>query len=77
LYNKTIPRLEKAFELIADHKVVLLETYKAVVHGSKPYHVNYSLETCECEDHTLGGNKCKHIWASQLHRQHTLEAINQ
>ena len=71
--NTTIPRVEKAFKLIEDNKVVLLETYKAVVHGSKPYHVNYSLETCECEDHTLGNYKCKHIWAAQLQRQHTLE----
>ena len=71
--NTTIPRLEKAFKLIEDNKVVLLETYKAVVHGSKPYHVNYSLETCECEDHTLGNYKCKHIWAAQLTRQRELE----
>jgi uncharacterized Zn finger protein len=73
LYNTTIPRLEKAFELIANGDVVLLESYKAVVHGSKPYHVNYSLETCECYDHVESGHKCKHIWAAQLRRQQLLE----
>ena len=71
--NTVIPRLEKAFKLIEDGQVVLMETYKAVVHGSRPYHVNYSLETCECDDHEYRELKCKHIWAAQLLRKHTLE----
>ena len=69
MYNQTIPRLEKAFKLIDDKQVVLLESPKAVVHGNRPYHVNYVEETCECEDHVYRNLKCKHIWAVTLKLQ--------
>jgi len=69
MYNQTIPRLEKAFKLIEDRQVVLLLSPNAVVHGSKPYHVNYVEETCECEDHIYRNIKCKHIWAVTLKLQ--------
>ena len=69
MYNQTIPRLEKAFKLIEGKKVVLLFSPNAVVHGSKPYNVNYVEETCECEDHIYRNIKCKHIWAVTLKLQ--------
>jgi len=69
MYNQAIPRLEKAFKLIEDKQVVLLFSPNAVVHGSKPYHVNYVEETCECEDHIYRNIKCKHIWAVTLKLQ--------
>jgi hypothetical protein len=69
MYNQAIPRLEKAFKLIEDKQVVILERPRAVVHGTKPYHVNYVEETCECEDHIYRNIKCKHIWAVTLKLQ--------
>jgi len=68
LINETIPRLEKAYKLIEENKVVLLEYGRAVVHGSeeKPYDVNFTRETCTCYDNSISQNKCKHIWAAQL-----------
>lgn len=69
--NKSQPRLEKAFKLIENNDVVLLQYGRAVVHGSEkePYQVNFTRETCTCYDHTEAGNKCKHIWAAQLLQQ--------
>ena len=69
MYNQAIPRLEKAFKLIEDKQVVLLLSPNAVVHGTRPYHVNYVEETCECEDHVYRNLKCKHIWAVTLKLQ--------
>ncbi len=71
LINETIPRLEKAYKLIEENKVVLLEYGRAVVHGSeeKPYDVNFTRGTCTCIDHTISGYKCKHIWAAELLQQ--------
>jgi len=73
LYNQTIPRLEKAFKLIFDGDVVLLEHGKAVVHGNEPYHVNYIRETCTCYDNSIAQNKCKHIWAAQFRQKQLVE----
>lgn len=69
IYNQAIPRLEKAFQLIENKQIVLLFSPNAVVHGSKPYHVNYVDETCECEDHIYRNIKCKHIRAVSLKLQ--------
>ena len=74
-HNTTIPRLEKAFKLIEEKQVVLLQYGRAVVHGTKPYHVNFTLETCECPDHVEGGFKCKHIWAAQLHHRKLTQEV--
>ena len=69
--NESQSRLEKAFKLIEDKSVVLLEYGRAVVHGSEPepYEVNFTRETCTCYDHVTAGHKCKHIWAAQLLQQ--------
>ena len=69
--NESQARLEKAFKLIEDKSVVLLEYGRAVVHGSEkePYEVNFTRETCTCYDYTTAGNKCKHIWAAQLRQK--------
>ena len=69
--NTAIPRLEKAFKIIESGDVILLQFGRSVVHSKgNAYHVNYTQEICECEDNELGGNKCKHIWASQLLQRH-------
>lgn len=68
MINNAIPRLEKAFKLIEDRAVVLLDN-KAVVHGNKKYMVDYINETCTCEDHVYRNTKCKHIWAVILKLQ--------
>ena len=69
--NESQQRLAKAFKLIEDDAVVLLQYGRAIVHGSEeePYQVNFTRETCTCVDHTKGHNKCKHIWAAQLRQQ--------
>jgi len=69
--NESQQRLAKAFKLIEDDAVVLLQYGRAVVHGSeeKPYEVNFTRETCTCYDNAKAGNKCKHIWAAQLRQQ--------
>jgi uncharacterized Zn finger protein len=77
LYNQSIPRLEKAFELIKTGDVVLLQYGRAVVHGTKPYHVNYTRETCECPDFVERHAKCKHIWAAQLKQQQLTQEVEQ
>jgi len=66
--NESQPRLAKAFKLIENGDVVLLEYGRAAVHGSEkdPYYVNFTRETCTCYDNAEAGNKCKHIWAAQL-----------
>lgn len=66
--NESQQRLEKAFKLIENGDVVLLEYGRAVVHGTEtePYNVNFTRETCTCYDNKEAGNKCKHIWAAQL-----------
>jgi uncharacterized Zn finger protein len=70
-FNDSQPRLDKAFKLIEDNKVVLLQYGRAVVHGSEaePYNVNFTRETCTCYDNAEAGNKCKHIWAAQLRQK--------
>ena len=55
-YNQSIPRLEKAFKLIEDGEVVLLEYGRAIIHG---YKVNFTSEKCECKDFTERKAKCK------------------
>jgi hypothetical protein len=77
LYNQSIPRIEKAFELIESGSVVLMQYGRAVVHGTKPYHVNYTRETCECEDFVHRSTKCKHIWAAQLLQQKLTQEVEQ
>ena len=69
--NESQQRLEKAFKLIENGDVVLLEYGRAAVHGSEaePYNVNFTRETCTCYDNKEAGNKCKHIWAAQLLQQ--------
>lgn len=67
--NQSIPRLEQAFKIIEEKNIVLLARPFALVYGSdvtKPYHLNYVDETCECPDHQFRQIKCKHIWAAQL-----------
>ena len=78
LYNKTIPRLEKAFILIEDGDVILLEYGKAIViDGNIERRVNYTRETCTCAEHTNNGElKCTHVWAAQLKQRQVLERIN-
>lgn len=73
--NQSIPRLEKAFQLIENGDVVLLEYGRAAVHGREPepYEVNFTRETCTCYDNREAGNKCKHIWAAQLLQQQKTE----
>jgi uncharacterized Zn finger protein len=79
MINKTIPRLNKAYELIANGDVVLTDFGRALVYGSEPepYKVNYTLEKCECYDNVESGNKCKHIWAAQLLRQAIVDGVYQ
>ena len=69
--NESQQRLDKAFKLIDNNDVVLLEYGRAAVHGSEeePYKVNFTRETCTCYDNAEAGNKCKHIWAAQLLQQ--------
>jgi uncharacterized Zn finger protein len=69
--NESQQRMTKAFKLIENGDVVLLQYGRAVVHGSeeKPYEVNFTRETCTCYDHKEAGNKCKHIWAAQLRQR--------
>lgn len=69
--NESQQRLAKAFELIENKAVVLLEYGRAAVHGSEkePYKVNFTRETCTCYDNAEAGNKCKHIWAAQLQQR--------
>lgn len=69
--NESQARLEKAFKLIDNNDVVLLEYGRAAVHGTEaePYKVNFTRETCTCYDNAEAGNKCKHIWAAQLLQQ--------
>ena len=71
IVNESQQRLTKAFKLIEDGNVVLLEYGRAVVHGSedKPYDVNFTRGTCTCYDNSISQNKCKHIWAAQLLQQ--------
>ena len=71
IVNESQKRLEKAFKLIEDKAVVLLEYGRAVVHGSEkePYKVNFTRETCTCYDNAEAGNKCKNIRAAQLRQQ--------
>jgi len=73
--NESQQRLDKAFKLIENGDVVLLEYGRAAVHGSEadPYYVNYTRETCTCYDNLTAGNKCKHIWAAQLRQKQVLE----
>ena len=74
-YNQSMPRLEKAFKLIEEGSVVLLEYGRAKVHGTQPYDVNYTRETCTCYDNSISQNKCKHIWAAQLRQQQVVEQL--
>jgi len=69
--NESQQRLDKAFKLIENGDVVLLEYGRAVVHGTEaePYNVNFTRETCTCYDCKEAGNKCKHIWAAQLQQR--------
>jgi len=69
--NESQQRLAKAFQLIEEGKVVLMEYGRAVVHGSeeKPYDVNFTRGTCTCYDNSIAQNKCKHIRAAELAQQ--------
>jgi len=62
-----INRDDKAQKLVDN--VIILDTQSATVkseNGGKVYNIDYSLQTCNCPDHTFRNTRCKHIRAINI-----------
>ncbi len=69
--NNAKPRIDKAFQLLKEGKVILYEdnSLRARVEGNDTYYTNLSANTCTCMDkaHNLEKEElCKHLWAHKF-----------
>ncbi len=72
LVNQNIPILERAFQIIDELGVVLMEYGRAIVFdGQYKYFVNFTSETCTCDPEI----KCEHIWAAQMRQKQLTEGL--
>ena len=62
--NESQKRLEKAFVLVDNDKVIdITDTHATVLSNGNKYRVNHRTNNCRCVDNQIRKIKCKHIYA--------------